>query len=504
MRKRIIVLGAVMAVLTALLAYPIATGTVAASSIPVLFAQLLGWDGPAADEQTVAQHYRVADGFVLELYASDLPKVRFMRITGQGDLIATRSHKSDVVLLRRDADGDGSPDAVETLIEGLSRPHGLDLRDGWLYVGERERIGRIQFDSETGTTKGEYEVIIEGLTGEGNHWSKTIAFGPDGYLYVAQGSTCNVCEESDVRRATIMRFDADGQNGEIIATGLRNAVGFDWAPWDGALYATDNGRDLLGDDFPACELNRVVDGGYYGWPYYNNDNVPDPSMGPDPLVTQRSPIVPEHNFRPHNAPLGIVFPETNGWPAGYERSALVALHGSWNRSSPDGYKVVSLHWGEQGIEERDFVTGFLTPDESVNGRPVDVAQGPDGSIYISDDYGGAIFRVRPGKADAGTALTIPAVTEQLGDVQPPEWLTNLDPAQLETMKTTGAQLYSQYACAGCHEVGENPLLLDGLASRSSHTRVMELLEAPPPPMPVIPVDEAGLRALAVYLLDTHQ
>ncbi|HEX7373810.1 MAG TPA: PQQ-dependent sugar dehydrogenase, partial [Steroidobacteraceae bacterium] len=204
---------------------------------------------------------------------------------------------------------------------------------------------------------------------------------------------CNVCIEADERRATMMRMHPDGSGAEIFATGLRNSVGFDWAPWDGALYATENGRDLLGDDFPPDELNRVERGHFYGWPYVNGNDALDPDFGRDNADKLAESTLPAHGFRPHNAPLGMVFLRPEHLPADYQRTALVALHGSWNRRQLDGYKVVSLHWQADGsIVERDFLTGFLTESKLI-GRPAGVTQGTDGAIYISDDYAGVIYRV---------------------------------------------------------------------------------------------------------------
>jgi glucose/arabinose dehydrogenase len=189
-----------------------------------------------------------------------------------------------------------------------------------------------------------------------------------------------------------MRFKPDGRDLQVFARGLRNSVGFDWAPWNSELYATDNGRDMLGDNFPPCELNRLQEGGFYGWPYLNGDGVPDPDLGAK-LPAALEPIAPVHAFAAHNAPLGIHFLTQPAWQRALgEKTALVALHGSWNRSVPDGYKVVSLHWQDDEIEERDFVTGFLTGGEII-GRPVDVATAGDGAVYISDDYAGAVYRV---------------------------------------------------------------------------------------------------------------
>jgi glucose/arabinose dehydrogenase len=261
-----------------------------------------------------------------------------------------------------------------------------------LYVAERTAVGRAKFDAVAGRVTGSYERILTGLTTDGFHQTKTIGFGPDGWLYLAQGSSCNVCIEKDSRRATLMRLRPDGSGAEVIATGLRNSVGFDWAPWDGGLYATDNGRDLLGDDLPPDELNRIEAGRFYGWPYVHGYGLPDPEFG-GRYAGEAAPTDPVHGFRAHNAPLGIHFVREARLPAGYERAALVALHGSWNRKTPDGYKVVALRWREDGsVEESDFLTGFLGPD-GIIGRPAFVTEGPDGAIYVSDDYAGVIYRV---------------------------------------------------------------------------------------------------------------
>ncbi|MFO1393420.1 MAG: PQQ-dependent sugar dehydrogenase [Steroidobacteraceae bacterium] len=363
---------------------------------PLLLLDMIVGRGIASPSATtVAQQLVAASGFEVRMYEGGLPAARWLAMTPAGDLLVAQSRVGNVQILARDANGDGRPDRRRILLDGLDYPHGLAVHDAWLYVAERTAVGRIRFDAATGTTSGSYAHVVTGLTGDGNHVTRTIGFGPDGKLYLSQGSTCNVCEERDHRRATMMRFDPDGSHAEIYATGLRNSVGFDWAPWDGALYATENGRDLLGDDFPPDELNRIELGRFYGWPYVNGYNVLDPDLGRghEALLAQSRP--PVHGFRAHNAPLGIVFLRSPSRPPGYERAAIVALHGSWNRSVPDGYKVVSLHWRDDGsIEERDFLTGFLT-SSGVIGRPAGVAEGPDGAVYIADDYAGAIYRVAP-------------------------------------------------------------------------------------------------------------
>lgn len=499
MRKLLIALGIVTLILLSIPAGLIATGTIDTTSLRMILNVMTGLSGPPADSQTVRQRYRVPEGFTVSLYAADLPRARFLHVTAAGDVLVSRSHAGDIVLLRRDADGDGLPDGRETLLAGLQRPLGIDIAGPWLYIGESNRIGRVAFDQQAGQLAGEYEVLLDGLTDNGNHWSKTVRIGPDGKLYLAQGSTCNVCTEQDERRATMMRMEPDGSDPRIIATGLRNSVGFDWAPWDGALYATDNGRDLLGDDFPPCELNRIEQGSFYGWPYFNGDNLPDPDMGPDPAAGTRTPVPPVHGFRAHNAPLGITFLDASTLPAQYERSALVALHGSWNRSSPDGYKVVSLHFDGDGVEERDFLSGFLQ-DGDISGRPVDVAQGPDGAIYISDDYAGAIYRVTHGQPAAAASLSTLPVRNRLDDT-PPAWLESAD---LAALAQRGERLYSELNCASCHEQGENPKQLEGLADRLGYAAVIDTLRAPPSPMPVFALREEDERALAVFLLTREE
>ncbi|NJD33002.1 MAG: sorbosone dehydrogenase family protein [Gammaproteobacteria bacterium] len=395
MRKAVTVVLLTLLLAVAGLALAVRFGIAPVGNPRVLLDFVLGRGIQTPDDATIVGRLKAADGYSVSLYAGDLPLARWLRFTSTGDLIVSRTRGDEVVLLERDRDGDGRPDGRRVLLAGLDRPHGLELHDGWLYVAERTAVGRIRFDEQTGRTSGRYEHFITGITGDGNHFTRTIRIGPDGRLYLSQGSTCNVCEEKDERRATIMTFAPDGSDGRIFARGLRNSVGFDWAPWDGALYATENARDLLGDDFPPDELNRVEAGAFYGWPYVNGFNVLDPDLGPghEAMLEQSRP--PVHGFRAHNAPLGITFLRAPNRPPGYERAAVVALHGSWNRSRPDGYKVVSLHWLDDGrIEERDFLAGFLAPGETI-GRPADVAEGPDGAIYVSDDYAGAIYRVAP-------------------------------------------------------------------------------------------------------------
>jgi glucose/arabinose dehydrogenase len=341
----------------------------------------IGIDPP--EPEVVQSRLRVPEGLGVALWAEDLPDARMLRFTPGGDLLVSLPRSGEIRLLLADRDGDGRADADRILAEGLDRPHGLDFHDGRLFVAEGSAIVRFDFAEEgpgTARVVGDPVRLVEGIPAGGNHWSRTLRFGPDGGLYLTIGSSCNVCEEDDPRRAALMRFEPDGAGGEIYATGLRNSVGFDWRPGTDGLFATDNGRDLLGDDFPPCELNRIERGGFYGWPYANGWNEPDPDLGTGPESDVARAIPPVHGFGAHTAPLGMTFVRQANPPADLAGAALVALHGSWNRTKKAGYRVVSLHWNEQGeIEERDFLTGFEQA-EDVIGRPVDVAEGPDATI----------------------------------------------------------------------------------------------------------------------------
>lgn len=504
LKRFLLGIGAVLGLIAVAVAVYLSVNPISIGDPRMLLNAAIGKSIASPSVQVVAERLKAPPGFAVSTYARDLPMVRFMKFTAAGDLLVSRPRAGEIVLLERDRNGDGQADGRRVLLSGLNRPHGLDVHDGWLYVGENDAVGRVAIDAASGQLRGEYQRIVTGLTGDGNHWTKTVRIGPDGMLYVAQGSTCNVCEEKDERRATIMRFRADGSGGEIFARGLRNSVGMDWAPWDGALYATDNGRDLLGDDFPPCELNRIEAGRFYGWPYINGAGVLDPDFGKGHEDLLKTAVSPAHGFRAHNAPLGIAFLRGAQLPPGYERSALVALHGSWNRSKLDGYKVVALRWSEDGaIDETDFLTGFER-DGDVIGRPVDVAVGADGAIYVSDDYAGAIYRVAYGEQQHAAAAATPAPTRAADDV-----LAGLDDAERQALAAQGEERYRQFRCASCHEQrfagGMRTIRpLRDLASRYTVPQLQAFLATPTPPMPVFPLSEDERKAVAVYLLTREQ
>lgn len=477
-----------------------------AVNVPIRNA-LFGTPGAPPAPGLVGSRIRVPEGLSIGVFA-ELPRVRGLRAAPSGALLASVPREGRVVLLEADADGDGRSDGARTLLSELNRPHGLDLHDGWLYVGETDAVGRVRFDAAAGSVSGALERVVTGLPGGGNHWTRTVRIGPDGLLYVSVGSSCNVCIEDDPRRAALLRFRRDGTGAEVYASGLRNAVGFDWRPDSRELFATDNGRDLLGDDYPPCELNRVVEGGFYGWPFANGAREPDPDLGEGREREIQTSIPPAHAFRAHNAPLGIAFLQRDLAPGLPRGTAIVALHGSWNRTRKDGYKVVSLHFAPDGrIDERDFVWGLLDQDEVI-GRPVDVALGADGAVYVSDDYGGVVYRIAPLGASAARTGAAGALPAERAAAAAPDPLAALPPAERVAARARGAALYEANACFRCHEAeraepGAVAKPLGELGARYDAAALAAFFVAPTPPMPAFPLSEDQRRDLAVFLLDAR-
>lgn len=336
---------------------------------------------------------RVADGYQLSQFATSVNGARLMVSTSKGDIIVTQTSSGIVRLLLADKDGDKKSDGQIILLRGLLRPHGLEIDGKWLYVALEDKVVRYAFDPNLRKITSKAEVLIKGIP-RGGHYTRTIRKGPDNWFYVSIGSSCNVCMENHPWRASLIRFKP-GEETEIYATGLRNTVGYDWQEGTNALYSVDNGRDWLGDELPPGEVNKIERGGFYGWPYFYGRNIADPVWGKkyDPKK-HGAKIGTAHDMRAHVAPLSLKFLKhqksrlNNG-------AALVTQHGSWNRSTPIGYKVIKLNFGEDGaITQSDFLTGFLHRNRPI-GRPVDTIESPDGTIYISDDLSGTIWQMVP-------------------------------------------------------------------------------------------------------------
>lgn len=447
----------------------------------------------------IQERFKLPEGFRIGIFAADVPHARMMRVTDTGDIVVTSMREGNVILLHKDADGDGQSDGRTTLFSGLNIPHGLALADGYIYVAETDRISRAPFNAAE-RKAGQLEVIFRGLPPGGNHRTRTIGFGPDGKLYVTTGSSCNVCIEDHPYRATMLQMEADGSGAKVFATGLRNTVGFDWHPMTGKLYGTDNGRDLLGDETPNCELNLIEAEADYGWPYAYDDKIADPDFGEgneERIASSRAPV---HGFGAHRAPLGMRFLSGTTTPRGYENTALVALHGSWNSSKLVGYKVVALRFQPEGtIEEQDFLTGF-EENEDIIGRPVDIAQGPDGAIYISDDYAGVIYRVGWGEIAVGEPQ------HKASDALATEPFSDLSENARVSLIESGRSLFQENGCASCHSKIDAPegvqvKELKTLKARYDARAIAQLLDTPPGPMPSYAhLSEEDKKALAAYLL----
>jgi len=335
---------------------------------------------------------RLPPGFAIDVFARSLGHPRFLTLDPRGTLLVSVP-RSGRVLALPDADGDGRADRTVPVIEGLDLPHGLAFREGLLYIAETGRVIRVRYDPDTSRAVGSPEVVVPDLPPRGGHWTRTITFGPDGRLYVSVGSSCNNCEEREGRRAAITRYQADGSGETRFATGLRNAVGIAFRPGTGELWASVNGRDWLGDDRPPDYLTRVDEGGFYGWPHCFWEQgrvVLDPDLGrSDRCQRVARPTI---LYQAHSAPLGITFYGGTRFPAEYRGNLFVALHGSWNRSLPTGYKVIRVRFDGEAPRAEDFATGWLVGDRAW-GRPVDVAVAPDGSLFVSDDLQGFVYRI---------------------------------------------------------------------------------------------------------------
>jgi len=335
------------------------------------------------------------EGFKIEVYADSIDGARSMAMGKDGTLFVGTRNENTVYAIQ-DRDKDFRADNVIILDTAFSMPNGIAYKDGSLYVAEVNRL--LRYDSiETKLNNPPKPVVVyDDYPTEFHHGWKYIAFGPDDKLYVPVGAPCNICDSTvtDKRFATITRMDPDGSNREIYAHGVRNSVGFTWHPETGNLYFTDNGRDMLGDDIPPCELNRVTKvGQHFGYPFCHGGTVKDPEFGDQRPCSEF--VAPVQALGAHVAPLAVKFYTGDMFPEKYKQYAFIAEHGSWNRSKKVGYKIslVRIEDGESTSYET-FLEGWLDEESQERfGRPVDLLFLKDGSLLISDDFGDAIYRI---------------------------------------------------------------------------------------------------------------
>ncbi|MBD3420621.1 MAG: sorbosone dehydrogenase family protein [Chitinivibrionales bacterium] len=330
-------------------------------------------------------------GFTISIYASEIPNARSMTLGEEGTLFVGTRTAGNVYAVR-DTNRDMRADVVYTIAGELRMPNGVAMRQGDLYVAEVSRVLRYDSIESRLTDPPEPVVIRNDLPDDRHHGWKYIAFGPDELLYVPIGAPCNVCLQDDDRFASICRMKPDGSGFEIFAGGVRNTVGFDWHPRTGVLWFTDNGRDWMGDNLPPDELNRAPRNGmHFGFPFCHGTETLDPEYGAGGDCAKY--VSPRQNLGPHVAALGMRFYDGARFPGRYRNQIFIAEHGSWNRSEKIGYRVMLVRLdGDSATSYEVFAKGWLQ-GESVWGRPVDVLIMPDGSMLISDDYAGAVYRI---------------------------------------------------------------------------------------------------------------
>ncbi len=330
-------------------------------------------------------------GFHVSVYAENLPDARQMAIGSQGTLFVG-SREAGRVYAAVDADLNGVAERVNLIAEGLAMPSGVAFRAGALYVAALDRVLRYSNIEAQLMLPPAPVQVVGGLPKSPHHGWKFIAFGPDGALYVPVGAPCNICAP-EFPFAAILRITTDSGQVTAIARGVRNSVGFDWHPLSGELWFGDNGRDLLGDDQPPDEINRVTrHGQHFGYPYVHGAVLLDPEFGAGHRSDEFTP--PAIKLGAHVAPLGLAFYRGTMFPAAYHHVLLVAEHGSWNRSRKSGYRVMVATIGTDGavVSYEPFITGWLEGEQSW-GRPVAFATLADGSLLISDDQAGVVYRV---------------------------------------------------------------------------------------------------------------
>ena len=375
--------------------------TLARTSLLLLLPLLLAAYAFAEQTPFDLRKLKLPEGFHISVFANDIDGARMLTFSPAGVLLVSESGEGKVVALP-DPKRTGKAARVVNVLSGLNEPHGIAFYQGKLYVAENDRVRR--YDWDEANLRAANPTKLADLPGRGGHSTRSIVFN-DGKMYISAGSSCNVCIEKDPRRAAVMEFNPDGSGMKIFAKGLRNAVGIAVNPKTDTVWATVNGRDWLGDNLPPETIYDLgKNGGDGGWPYCYGDRIPDPNFTKSGDNRCASVLEPKVQMQAHSAPLGLGFYEGSMFPPEYRNNLFVAFHGSWNRSTPTGYKIVRVKLDDRGQPiggAQDFVTGWLASGETKRGRwmgrPVGIAFADDGSMYVSDDAGGVIYRVTYGK-----------------------------------------------------------------------------------------------------------
>jgi len=344
---------------------------------------------PSKNKNPNIEKINLPPGFRIEIFAGNINNARSLALSEKGTVFVGTRTEGKVYALK-DTDGDFKADEIITITEGLNVPNGVAVNDGNLFVAEMSRILRFDAIDENLKNPPDPVVVFDDFPKEKHHGWKFIAFGPDGRLYVPIGAPCNLCDRGDPF-ASITRMNADKTGFEIFARGVRNTVGFDWHPETGELWFTDNGRDWMGDNKPPDELNRAPGAGlHFGYPYCHGKGIPDPEYGDKDCSRYQNP---ELELGPHVAALGMRFYTGSMFPSEYRNNIFIAEHGSWNRTVPIGYRITMVTLEDnRAVKYEVFAEGWRTQEETW-GRPVDVLVFSDGSLLVSDDMSGTVYRI---------------------------------------------------------------------------------------------------------------
>jgi Raf kinase inhibitor-like YbhB/YbcL family protein len=364
-------------------------------------------DKVSPTDERIAQ-IKAPAGFAVMPFATGLKNARILAVAPNGTVYLTRRDQGDVLMLR-DADGDGRADGEPVQVAARPGAHGLAIRDGKLYLITVKEV--FVADILEDGRLGPLTMIMGDLPDAGQHANRTMAFGPDGMLYISIGSTCNACNESNQENATIVRASPDGKMRSVIARGLRNTIGFSWHPATGELWGMDHGIDYLGDDDQPEELNKIEQGKEYGWPHVWGAGGLNPQSTPVGEISKeqwkKNSVPMKLGYIAHAAPMQMVFYSGGSFPKDYEGDAFVTMRGSWNRDKPSGYEIVRIHFENgqpKGIEP--FVTGFLTDGGKTHiARPVGLAIARDGALLMADDANGVIYRISHTGGPTGVAAS---------------------------------------------------------------------------------------------------
>jgi len=345
-----------------------------------------------SSHQDVLKRLRLPAGFTLSIFADNLPNARSLALGDNGVVFVGTGSESEVYAVQ-DSNGDGVADKRYIVANHLYMPNGVAYKDGSLYVAEINRILRFDRITQQLDSPPKPVVVYDQFPSDQHHGWKYLRIGPDNKLYTSVGAPCNICEPKKDIFSSLVRLNTDGSGFEILARGIRSSVGMDWQPETNALFFTDNGRDYMGDDLPSEELNQwTAIGEHFGFPYCHGGDILDPEFGAKKKCRQFT--APAWKFKAHMAPLGMRFYRGGQFPAEFKNQLFVAEHGSWNRTEPQGYRVVLVKFKEdKPVSEQVFIDGWLSKDGNVYGRPVDILEMPDGSLLVSDDKLGVIYRV---------------------------------------------------------------------------------------------------------------